>query len=107
MSLSKLTHEIDEIDYIHQNYLISYDELDINRGTHDTVIFVTNSPRDAMDLMKTYADSLFGAGTIYHHMQKIEYEELRLYFFSREQVIRKSLRGYDKRKTIIINRGGL
>ncbi|CAH9014634.1 conserved hypothetical protein [Vibrio phage 424E50-1] len=101
----KSLHE--ELKYVLDNYFVTWDITDIDRTTHDTVIFLTNFQHEAMDLMKTHADALFGAGTIYHHVQKIEYEELRLYFFSREQVIRKSLRGYDKRKTIIINRGGL
>lgn len=97
----------DEIGYTFNNYFVTWDITDIDRSIHDTVIFVTPSQRDAVDLMKTHADALFGAGTIYHNAQKIEYEELRLYFFGRDQIVRKSLRGYDKRKTIIINRGGL
>ena len=97
----------DEIEYTFNNYLVTWDIRAIDRSIHDTVIFVTQSQRDARDLMKTHADALFGAGTIYHNEQKIEYEDLRLYFFGRDQIVRRSLRGYDKRKTIIINRGGL
>ena len=98
---------IEERNYIFDNFKVTYDECEVDKSLHDTVIFVYRDFQEARQEFKLFGQELYGAGMIYHSQYKIEFDGLRFLFKHRDKVLQGTLRSYDKRKTIIINRGGL
>ena len=96
-----------ELDYIFSNFKVTYDESEVDKSIHDTVIYVYRDFREMQQEFILFGSELYGAGMIYHSQYKIEFDGLHFLFKHRDKVLQGNLRGYDKRKTIIINRGGL
>lgn len=99
--------ELEEWYYIRGKFNITSSEKDIDRSMNDTVIYVHPSHREADTHFRNFANSLYGKGIITHSQYKIEVDGLRFLFKYEDKVLKGDLRGYDKRKTLIINKGGL
>ena len=102
-----IDEEILESWYIRDNFKVTYDEYEVDKSIHDMVIFVYRDFREMQQAFTLFGSELYGAGMIYHSQYKIEVDGLRFLFKHRDKVLQGTLRGYDKRNTIIINRGGL
>lgn len=99
--------EREERNYIHDNFKVTWDERDIDEGSHDTILYVHGTRWEAEQHFRDFANSLYGKGMITHSQYKIEVDGFRFLFKYKAKVLRGTLRGYDKRTTLIINRGGL
>lgn len=99
--------ELLEYGYILDNFKVTYDECEVDKSVHDTVIYVYQDFRRMQQSFALFGSELSGAGMIYHSQYKIEFDGLRFLFKHRDKVLQGTLRGYDKRNTVIINRGGL
>ena len=100
--------ELEEYLYVMQNYQVSdnlFNGLDANK--HTTVIFVYVNGRAALAGLHSFCHNLYGKGVITHSQAKVEIDGITFLFKSEKELYKGLLRGYDKRKTIIINRGGL
>ena len=102
-----IDEEILESWYIRDNFKVTYDECEVDKSIHDTVIYVYRDFRRMQQAFSLFGSNLYGAGVIYHSQYKIEFDGLRFLFKHRDRVLKGTLRGYDKRKTLVINRGGL
>ncbi|CAM0062551.1 hypothetical protein VPHK406_0214 [Vibrio phage K406] len=102
-----IDEEILESWYIRDNFKVTYDECEVDKSIHDTVIYVYRDFREMQQAFSLFRSKLYGAGLIHPSQYKIEFDGLRFLFKHRDKVLPEKLRGYDKRNTIIINRGGL
>ena len=93
--------------YVYGNFKVTYDECEVDVSNYDTVIYVYPDLQRMRQAFRSFGEGLSCAGMIYHSQYKIEFNGLRFLFKHRDKVLQGDLRGYDKRKTIIINRGGL
>jgi len=99
--------ELEEKQYVHAYFKVTRHERDIDEKVHDTIIYVHGTYWEADQHFRDFANSLYGKGMITHSQYKIEVDGLRFLFKYKEKVLQGTLRGYDKRATLIINRGGL
>lgn len=105
--MTKHLQELEEINYIFDNFKVVYDHSKLYKGEYTTGIFVYDTYLAAKTAFKEFADALYGRGVITCSEIKVEVDGKRLLFKSRDKAINGSLKGYDKHTTLIINKGGL
>ncbi|AUR94210.1 hypothetical protein NVP1193O_079 [Vibrio phage 1.193.O._10N.286.52.C6] len=104
---SKFYQELDEYLYIVSNFEVSEYTLIVDRSIYDTVIFICENHHKALDELSQFCRNLYGSGEIQYHKMRVTIDGVRFIFSNKRTAMGGSLRGYDKRKTVIINRGGL
>ncbi len=102
------SEELEEWNYVRSNFKFVDEIGEIDTRRHDTIIFIDYKYEDSERRFKEYSVKLDRQGEFSHSRLIIEWQGLRILFKSREQVLeRQGLRGYDKRKTVLISSGVL
>ncbi|AGG57990.1 hypothetical protein VPBG_00218 [Vibrio phage helene 12B3] len=107
LTWGRFYRELGEYLYVVDNFKVSEYTLVVDRNEHDTVIFACEDYHKTLDELNLFCRNLYGKGEITYHKMQVVIDGVRFLFYSGGKILKGVLRGYDKRKTIIINRGGL
>lgn len=101
-----LQDELDELNYIHTNFKVG-SVGDIVVGTHDTILLVYENRFRRLEGFNLFWSTLPRCSFVVKVEFQVVVGGLRYLFKTREQMLSGVLRGYDKKTTIIIGRGGI